>query len=474
MAQQIIDIDIPDSGNGDPLYDGGDKINDNFTELYNAKNITIGTGGDFANIGAAIAAGAISATKKIIQLISDISETGDSVIDTVQDFTILGNSFTIAMGNWRWYTATLTRVPTIYNATITSAKTDGGANFATAMKLIDCVVNCTGVVSGTVLSSENDLRGCTVNLKNAAGGAFITSVANKVNNYQNNTFVGSGSSCSISIYGETTASGRLTMSGNYFSGTYSSSSGINLQGQANNNYVNITGQLVLATRRDNFNTSGGAGTGNRFSASAGIVFSYQNAWSGNMFFSPVTTTGNEYCNLSGNIFRDTCNFSNGEVYASSNRFIGAITSSVTFHSDNNYYASTITNSGTTFHSNDRIIGNASYTGSVVCSSTVFAGTFTATALVRATGSAFNGNSTVSSTSNISTCTMGANFGVSTANVSINIQGCVFGAGLAGGGTSTLTLNSGVNRAIITGNQFDNAIVDNSGSATNTIANNITY
>lgn len=36
MAKQIIDLGtVANDGTGDPLRDGGDKINDNFTELYN-------------------------------------------------------------------------------------------------------------------------------------------------------------------------------------------------------------------------------------------------------------------------------------------------------------------------------------------------------------------------------------------------------------------------------------------------------
>jgi hypothetical protein len=58
MAQQMIDIgSAPDDGTGDTLRDGGDKINDNFTELYGDRAIPMATseafaGGEFANIHA--------------------------------------------------------------------------------------------------------------------------------------------------------------------------------------------------------------------------------------------------------------------------------------------------------------------------------------------------------------------------------------------------------------------------------------
>ena len=34
MAKQVIDLDSPNTGLGDTLRDGGDKINDNFDEVY--------------------------------------------------------------------------------------------------------------------------------------------------------------------------------------------------------------------------------------------------------------------------------------------------------------------------------------------------------------------------------------------------------------------------------------------------------
>jgi hypothetical protein len=39
MAKQIVNIGTPDKGNGDPLRTAFGKINDNFTELYNALGI---------------------------------------------------------------------------------------------------------------------------------------------------------------------------------------------------------------------------------------------------------------------------------------------------------------------------------------------------------------------------------------------------------------------------------------------------
>ena len=54
MAQQIINIGgAPNDGNGDTIRDGGDKINDNFTELYEKSidsAIVVKTSSDFGVI----------------------------------------------------------------------------------------------------------------------------------------------------------------------------------------------------------------------------------------------------------------------------------------------------------------------------------------------------------------------------------------------------------------------------------------
>ena len=38
MAKQIVNIGTPDKGNGDPIRTAFDKINQNFTEVYNNLN----------------------------------------------------------------------------------------------------------------------------------------------------------------------------------------------------------------------------------------------------------------------------------------------------------------------------------------------------------------------------------------------------------------------------------------------------
>jgi acetyltransferase-like isoleucine patch superfamily enzyme len=47
MTKQTINLGTPDKGNGDPLRVAFTKVNDNFTELYNA----LGLGDGILNIG---------------------------------------------------------------------------------------------------------------------------------------------------------------------------------------------------------------------------------------------------------------------------------------------------------------------------------------------------------------------------------------------------------------------------------------
>ena len=42
MAKQIINIGTADQGNGDPLRTAFNKVNENFTELYNALGLDVG------------------------------------------------------------------------------------------------------------------------------------------------------------------------------------------------------------------------------------------------------------------------------------------------------------------------------------------------------------------------------------------------------------------------------------------------
>ncbi len=40
MAKQVINLGTPDQGNGDPLRTAFNKVNENFTELYNYVGVT--------------------------------------------------------------------------------------------------------------------------------------------------------------------------------------------------------------------------------------------------------------------------------------------------------------------------------------------------------------------------------------------------------------------------------------------------
>jgi len=94
MAKQVINISTPNDGAGDTLYVGGGKINANFTELYTAKPTTIGTGGDYTTVGAAIAAG----KSGIFLLTSSVSETGSTSLTTGNEAPI----YIFSNGKFTW------------------------------------------------------------------------------------------------------------------------------------------------------------------------------------------------------------------------------------------------------------------------------------------------------------------------------------------------------------------------------------
>lgn len=61
MAQQIVNIGtVPGDGTGDHLYVGGDKINDNFTELYAAEALNTAKVTNATHTGDATGSGALT------------------------------------------------------------------------------------------------------------------------------------------------------------------------------------------------------------------------------------------------------------------------------------------------------------------------------------------------------------------------------------------------------------------------------
>ena len=90
MAQQIINIGgAPNDGNGDTIRDGGDKVNDNFTELYEKSIdsvIVVKTSSDF---------GVIDSTKVYV-IDGEIDMTGVTVEIPAGGISMVGSTFDIS------------------------------------------------------------------------------------------------------------------------------------------------------------------------------------------------------------------------------------------------------------------------------------------------------------------------------------------------------------------------------------------
>jgi hypothetical protein len=440
MAQQLIGIGtLPNDGTGDPLRTAGEKINDNFTELYTLDALPplrIGTGGQFLNIGAAVAAGAIvittpgSTLHTSLTFVSDVTESGDVVFPNTTpsanaryDITINGNGFRWTLGNTAFTrTGTLGTYIKTLNTNIICGKTSGGTHFAASGvggTRISCTggeINCAAITSGVfqtyVNSNLNKYIDCTITLNNAGGGGLSESVQSNSTTIIGCNIVGGGASCAVILSG--------LVSGCSVTGTFldTAQSGFRIDGYFTGNTVSITGR---------FSAIAGKLVNNNITASAGITFYTLFLSATNNQFNSAVTYGTggaatHYMTINGNYFASTFAPSR-PTQCTGNYFVGAVTSTSTFQSSNNTFISTFSSSSVLSSQGDTFTGNVTITG---------------------------------------------------ANVSKVITGNIVGAGGAGGGTATLTLSAGVNRAIVKNNHFDNDLVDNSGEVTNIIADNITY
>lgn len=90
MAQQIIGLGAtPNDGTGDTLRVAGDKINDNFTEVYASKNISE-TQWDVPDIGAQVVAN--GASINLLTLINNATHKNATNSDTFDQLNIVSNS----------------------------------------------------------------------------------------------------------------------------------------------------------------------------------------------------------------------------------------------------------------------------------------------------------------------------------------------------------------------------------------------
>lgn len=90
MAQQLINLGTtPNDGTGDNLKTGGDKINDNFTEVYGSLNVSE-TQWDVPDIGAQVVAN--GASLNLLTLINNATHKNATNSDTFDQLNIVSNS----------------------------------------------------------------------------------------------------------------------------------------------------------------------------------------------------------------------------------------------------------------------------------------------------------------------------------------------------------------------------------------------
>jgi hypothetical protein len=402
------------------------------TNLFAAKGITIGTNGDYATFGAAVIAGALNNyveggsnnTFTNIEFISDVTESANITIPNTTPSINGATSIQINGNGYKWNLGNIEirrsvgdfgfTTFNINNVNVITAKTTGNTTFFTntVADFRDCTINVTTNTSGFLQGVANDVlyNNCKILLANVAGGGIGH---NNAGSFSMCNVVGGGATCNLILVGKVIDSN--------FSGTFVTGiiDGIRTDNIFIGNKVNITGT---------FTSSSGKVIGNNITASGSIypytetnVFSYNNLNSPGVIH-PAGGAATHYIVMDGNRFAST--FSQGrQCTCNGNYFIGAVTSTTLFRGTNN----------------------------------VFLSTFSSSNVLQLHGNRFEGNITITG-----------------ADLSKTISGNIMGNGAAGGGAATLTLSAGVNRAIVKDNHFDNAIVDNSGSGTNIISDNIIY
>ncbi len=140
MAQQVINIgSTPDDGTGDDLRTGGDKINDNFTELYaavaalfNVDILTVSTtGGTITlNFGSEemrifVGSASFSAAKAIALSNSTVARKFDFIFTITNVSAVLTFPAAFIMDDIRWNTSTQEWTPEQTGTYKASAVFDG-------------------------------------------------------------------------------------------------------------------------------------------------------------------------------------------------------------------------------------------------------------------------------------------------------------------------------------------------------------
>jgi len=187
--------------------------------VQGSKYTTIGTGGDYSNIGAAIAAG----KSGIFILLSNVTETGN-----VSKTSGAAPIYVFANGAFTWSLSTYTfayRASKFVYCAITNPNfTDNNEASKTE------IVGVTVTLSATSIYYVN-FSNCYITMPNS-------SVLILYSSFKNNTINGGGASSSLLPI-------TCTIVGNKFTGTFASVGGISQGGTFNDNYGTVTATVSL-------------------------------------------------------------------------------------------------------------------------------------------------------------------------------------------------------------------------------------
>ena len=202
MAKQVINISTPNDGAGDTLYVGGGKINANFTELYNVKPTTIGTGGDYLTAGAAIAAG----KSGLFVLVSNVIENGNTSAITGNEAPI----YIYSAGNYTWNLSTFAFAYASEKHIFCDVVNPNFTHISVGSKTF---INGTNVILSFTIIYYVFVEKCSITLPNAS----VLIYYGKINA---SLITGGGASCNLAMMTSGSTYGAITDCN--FSGTINS------------------------------------------------------------------------------------------------------------------------------------------------------------------------------------------------------------------------------------------------------------
>ncbi len=181
---------FPDLNTGNYLHlTAAEKAN--FTAI---KVTTIGTGGDYALLSTALAAG-----KNRLMLISNITETSNIIFSTYTEINL--NSYELnIVGNYKFIFTVKIK---IYNGSITFAHSTpiSGLFQEFDLSIDNVIITNNSTANGCYILNTGSINNCTMNLPNYSSCGIGSAINDNQANVLNTTINGGGSSCQFAISG---------------------------------------------------------------------------------------------------------------------------------------------------------------------------------------------------------------------------------------------------------------------------------